>query len=65
MADIICPHCNATQSDCHNGGDPGDWWGDQYMPDGDCEVECDSCDKPFIVVVSWTPSFEGKMPEED
>jgi hypothetical protein len=50
--------------DNHNGGDPGEWWNDEYIPDGDCEHDCDSCGKEFIVRVSWSPSFEGITTEE-
>lgn len=59
-----CPHCDAIQSDCTNGGDPGEWYNDKYLPDGDCETECESCRKAFVVRVSWTPCFEG-MTKED
>jgi hypothetical protein len=62
--DINCPHCGTQQSDVHNGGDPGPWWNNAYLPDGDCDVECDECGKPFVVEVEWTPVFTAKLPDE-
>lgn len=59
MTDILCPHCGEAQMDCHNGGDPGSWWGTEHIPEGACEVDCDHCGKEFIVTISWTPTFEG------
>lgn len=64
MINIKCPHCGTTQSDAHNGGDPGPWWENQYIPDGDCEVECDTCRTEFVVRVHWSPSFEGISAED-
>lgn len=55
----ICPHCEKVQSDCTNGGDHGEWWHNEFIPDGDCETECDGCRKPFVVRVDWTPRFTG------
>lgn len=63
--DIQCPHCDHIQSDAHNGGDPGEWWHDQYIPDGECEIECDACRKEFIVVISWEPNFRAKRADEE
>jgi len=54
-----CPHCDKVQSDCTNGGDPGEWYHDQYIPDGDCETECTNCRREFVVRVDWTPTFTG------
>ena len=58
MSDVKCPHCEEVQSDMHNGGDPREWWNNEYVPDGNCETICDHCDKEFTVRVSWSPSFE-------
>jgi len=62
--EVKCPHCGKVQTDCTNGGDPREWWHDNYLPDGDCETECDGCRKQFIVRVSWSPSFEGMTVEQ-
>ena len=61
----ICPHCGEIQSDMSNGGDPGEWWFSEYIPDGECETECDLCRKSFIVRIDWTPCFEGVFEEDD
>lgn len=65
MADIVCPYCEAIQSDCNNGGDAGPWWEDQYTPDGDCEHQCDRCGREMIIEVSWTPNFEARAADID
>lgn len=54
---IACPHCKEIQSDCTNGGDPRSWWGSEYIPYGECEVDCDSCGKEFTVICNWEPNF--------
>ena len=65
MTEIICTNCGEVQSDCTNGGDPGPWWGNDFIPDGEVEHDCYSCDKPFIVVVDWTPSFSARKVEDE
>lgn len=66
MIDIKCPHCEQTQSDYHNGGDPGPWWKNEYIPDGELTEGCDCCGKPFVIEVSWEPNFTSrKVKEED
>ena len=66
MIDINCPHCEAVQMDCHNGGDPGEWWHTDNIPEGEVRINCDHCNNEFIVVCNWEPNFEGrKITSED
>lgn len=65
MNDVNCPYCGAEQNDVGNGCDPGPWWEDDYFPNGDCDTECDSCGKSFVVEVEWTPSFETRPADLD
>jgi hypothetical protein len=44
----ICPNCGKTESDCTNGGDPGPWWHNEYIPEGDCAIDCENCGKPTL-----------------
>jgi hypothetical protein len=57
---VICPHCDAEQGDCHNGGDPGVWW---TKDETQFLVRCDECNKSFHVEASWTVSFYCYKPE--
>lgn len=66
MEDIECPHCGHVQADMHNGGDPGPWWNNEYIPDGELMHQCDYCQEEFIIEVSWDPNFTSrKTTEED
>lgn len=63
LQEIECPHCYKDQDDCTNGGDPGEWWENQYIPDGLLETECDGCGEKIEIIISWNPSFEAVKPE--
>ncbi len=63
--DINCPYCKATQSDAHNGGDPGPWWNDSEIPAGQIEHNCEACTKEFIIDIEWTPTFEAREIDEE
>jgi hypothetical protein len=57
----VCPYCCVEQNDIHNGHDPGPWW---TMEDSTFYLECDSCEKQFILQTSWHPRFESYEKEE-
>lgn len=59
--EIKCPFCGTIQSDCTNGGDPGEWWNSSYIPDGQCDTKCDSCKKEFTVKCDWSPNFTSEV----
>jgi phage terminase large subunit GpA-like protein len=61
---LICPHCGHEQSDISNGGDPGEWWNDQYIPDGYCYTNCETCRKEMVIEVEWEPTFKCILPED-
>jgi hypothetical protein len=44
--------------------EPGPWWLKDHCPDGDCCFPCDACNKPIVIRVSWTPSFEAMTEEQ-
>ena len=57
---IKCPFCGF----CVNTNEPGDWWNSKYIPDGDLHMNCDICNKPFVVRISWEPSFQSMTEEQ-
>ena len=61
----VCPHCEKELLDMHNGSDPGEWWNNEYIPDGDLVVECDHCHEKFTLYVEWEAYFTScKIGEE-
>lgn len=54
---IECPHCQNPE----NVADMLPFWNlcDTYM-----RVRCNSCDRPFIVVADFTPSFYPMLEED-
>eukprot|EP01035_Chromulina_nebulosa_P038938 gene38938-52581_t len=41
--------------------DPREWWDGQ---DGEFNVECDNCEKEFVVRSNWSPEFESLTVED-
>jgi hypothetical protein len=54
---VVCPHCGEELLDMHNGSDPGEWWENQYIPEGELDVECDHCKGKFRLLIEWVSYF--------
>ena len=59
MENIICPHCNYKYSECL------DYFEKDYSDEDNISIQCENCNKEFIVSLHINYSFECFKKEEE